>query len=104
MATDPIIAVSGIAAKLAHADGLRDGSAAVAEDLAAAISARFAFLIGLQDDRDIADVLAAEGLGVADFRRLETRITKSGLWKIIDLKQPMIIDDLPRDPVLNFLG
>ena len=61
MATDPIIAVSGIAAKLAHADGLRDGSAAVAEDLAAAISARFAFLIGLQDDRDIADVLAAEG-------------------------------------------
>ena len=104
MAIDPITVVSGIAAKLAHADGLRDGAAAVAVDLAEAISARFAFLIGLQDDRDMADVLAAEGLGVADFRRLETRISKSGLWKIIDMKKPMIIDDLSRDPVLNFLG
>ena len=93
-----------MASKLAHADGLRDGATAIAGGLVAAISARFAFVIGLRDDRDIADVLAAEGLGVADFRRLESRISKSGLWKIIDLRKPMIIDDLPRDPVLTFLG
>jgi Nif-specific regulatory protein len=104
MAANPIGTISGIAAKLAEADGLRDGTSAVVNDLVEALSARFAFVIGLQDDSDMADVLAANGLGVADFRRLESRITKSGLWKIVQLKKPMAIDDLARDTVLNFLA
>ncbi len=104
MRRDSIGAISTIAARLAEADGLRDGTSAVASGLVDALSARFAFVIGLQDDGDIADVLAASGLGVADFRRLEARITKSGLWKIVLLKQPMVIDDLGRDHILNFLA
>lgn len=104
MAVNPITTISGIAAKLAEADGLRDGTSAVAADLLEALSARFAFVIGIQEDDDIADVLAASGLGAADFRRLESRIAKSGLWKIVELKKPMAIDDLARDTVLNFLA
>jgi Nif-specific regulatory protein len=60
--------------------------------------------VGIQDDSDLADVLAATGLGVAVFRRLETRISKSGLWNIVRLRKPMIIDELGRDTVLNFLA
>jgi Nif-specific regulatory protein len=104
MAVNPIATISGIAVKLAEADGLRDGTSAVANDLVEALSARFAFVIGLQEDGDMPDVLAATGLGVADFRRLESRIAKSSLWKIVNLKKPMAIDDLARDTVLNFLA
>jgi Nif-specific regulatory protein len=104
MSVDAIESLSNLASRLAEADGLRNGAAAVSANLAAAMGARFAFVIGLQDDRDVADLLAAEGLGVADFRRLETRISKSGLWRILELKRPMIIDELAKDNILNFLG
>ncbi|CAN5367945.1 hypothetical protein BH20ACI2_BH20ACI2_22080 [soil metagenome] len=104
MPTNVIGAISGIALKLAEADGLRDGTSAVADELVEMLPARFAFVIGVQADGDLADVLAASGLGVADFRRLESRIAKSGLWKIVQLKKPMAIDDLGRDTVLNFLA
>jgi Nif-specific regulatory protein len=104
MSTNVIGAISGIALKLAESDGLRDGTAAAAADLVEMLPARFAFVIGVQEDGDLADVLAASGLGVADFRRLESRIAKSGLWKIVQLKKPMAIDDLGRDTILNFLA
>ena len=48
--------------------------------------------------------LAADGLGVADFRRLESRITKSSLWRILKIATPVAIDDLGLDAVLNFLA
>lgn len=104
MRNDPLGAMSRIAAGMANAEGLRGGASAAAEGLIEALSARLSFVIGIQDDNDMADVLAASGVGVADFRRLEARIAKSGLWKIVQLRKPMIIDDLGRDTVLNFLA
>ena len=104
MPANTINALSEIAVKLTLADGLRGGAEVVAEALVTTWGGRFAFVIGLQDDREIADLLAAHGMGAADFRRVESRIAKSGLWKILEIKRPMIIDDLPRDNVLNFLG
>jgi len=96
--------VTSLAEHLANAEGLRDGASAVAEHLVGALTARFAFVVGLHDDGEMPDVLAAKGLGVADFRRLEERLAKSGLWKMIRIGKPMIIDDLGRDAVLSFLS
>lgn len=104
MRANHIVTISSIAEKLAESDGVRDGTSSVAAGLAEALSARFSFIVGVQDDSDVPDVLAANGLGVADFRRLESRIAKSGLWDIVRLRKPMMIDHVGQDAVLNFLS
>src|SRR6476619_4923321 len=40
----------------------------------------------------------------ADFRRLETRLVKSSLWRILNVSSPFVIDDLADDAILNFLS
>ncbi len=89
---------------LASSDGLRTGTGVVTEQIAKSLSAKIAFVALRRGDSPVADVIAAEGFGAADFRRLESRITKSGLWRILHISSPVAIDDLGQDAVLNFLA
>lgn len=68
------------------------------------IASRFVFVVRRSADSGVADLISACGLQAADFRRLETRLSKSSLWHILQLSKPFVIDDLASDPVLNFLG
>src|ERR1043166_5379023 len=102
MAFDPLRIVNDIASSLASAARLRDGSARAMETLSDGIEANFAFLARPSEDSGVADVVASHGLHAADFRRLEERLPKSGLWLILHAATPFVIDDLTQDPVLNF--
>src|SRR5438270_4659807 len=104
MKIDHIEIIARAAALLADADGVRGGSTAVTTHLARVLSARIAFVALRRGDGDIADIIAAHGLGAADFRRLETRLVKSGLWKILNGSSPFVIDNMADDAVLNFIS
>lgn len=92
------------ATALADSEGLRTGSSIVVGLLARSLSAKIAFIALRRSDSVVADIIAANGLGAADFRRLESRITKSPLWRILNISTPVAIDDLAKDAVLNFLA
>ncbi len=104
MKFDPIETISKAAAELAESGGLRTGSAIVVERICRSLAGQTAFVALGRSDGDIADIIGAHGLGAADFRRLEQRITKSGLWKMLNVSSPFVIDDLAQDAVLNFLA
>lgn len=104
MRVDHVDFIARASASLAEADGIRSGSSSVIENLANAFSASVAFVARRRADREFADILASSGIGAADFRRLETRITKSSLWKIFNSSSPFVIDDLGADPALQFLA
>lgn len=104
MAVDPIRIISRIATALASAASLRDGCSDALDELTQGLGARYAFLARPSPDGGVADVFASHGLHAADFRRLEERLGKSGLWRILSAATPFVIDDLGQDPVLNFLA
>ncbi|MBP6212505.1 MAG: hypothetical protein KA447_05635, partial [Pyrinomonadaceae bacterium] len=104
MKFDRIEFIARAAASLGDAEGIRAGSASVVENLNRVLGGRFAFVVRRRRDSDVAEIIAASGLGAADFRRLEERIAKSNLWKINLIASPFVIDELGQDRVLNFLS
>ncbi len=104
MKVDQVDFIARASSSLADADGIRAGGATVVENLAQAFSGSIAFLARRGGDGDIADILASHGIGAADFRRLETRISKSNLWKMFNASTPFVIDDLGADAILQFLS
>lgn len=104
MKLDHIELITKAADAFAKGTGLRDGSKIVSSAVCRALSAQVAFVVRRRADDGIADLIAAEGLGVADFRRLEDRIAKSSLWRMFDLSMPLAIDDVRSDRALDFLA
>ena len=96
--------ISQAASTLADTEGLRAGCSAIIEIVANDISSRIAFVALGQGDSSVADIVAADGLGAADFRRLEERITKSTVWQIFRLGKPVAIDDVSKDAALEHLA
>jgi len=103
MKFDRIEFIARAASSLSDADGIRAGSGSVIENLSRVLGGRFAF-VARRRDSDVAEIIAASGLGAADFRRLEERISKSNLWKMNQIAEPFVVDELGRDLVLNFLS
>jgi Nif-specific regulatory protein len=96
--------ITGVATTLAESDGPRAGCGQVIASVAKAVSARIAFIVLSGRDHPVADLIAAHGLGAADFRRLETRITKSRLWAVMKIAKPVAIDDARTDPAVEHLA
>lgn len=92
------------AKRLASLSGVRECGEVIVAGLSEAISPTFAFLAAPREDAALAEVLASTGLGAADFRRLESRLSKSSLWSMIIRPQPLFIDELRSDPRLDFLA
>src|SRR5580765_4614883 len=99
MKIDHLEIISWAALSLAEADGVRAGASPLTAHLTKTLSARIAFVALRHGDGEIADIIAAHGLGAADFRRLETRIVKSSLWRILNVSSPFVIDDMANDAV-----
>jgi Nif-specific regulatory protein len=104
MRIDQLDFISKAASTLAESDGLRSGSAIVLEHVSRALSAQISFTALRRSEADYADIVSSRGLGAADFRRLEERIVKASLWRMLEMASPFVIDDLTEDPVLNFLA
>ena len=104
MPPDPLRTVAQVADALASATSLRDACGAATERLNDDLSSRFTFLARPSQDSGVAELVAAKGLHAADYRRLESRLPKSSLWRILSAATPFVIDDLGHDPVLNFLA
>ena len=104
MKIDHIDIISRSAAAFADGGGLRAGAEAAVKHITDGLACNIAFIARSRADGGIADINAAIGLGAADFRRLEERITKSNLWRIFQLESPLAIDNVGVDPVLNFLA
>ncbi|HEY2846562.1 MAG TPA: sigma 54-interacting transcriptional regulator, partial [Pyrinomonadaceae bacterium] len=104
MPRDSLTVVNHAANALASAASLRDGCAAVLQHLSDGLSNSFAIVARPAEDRGLADVIASNGIHAADFRRLETRLPKSGLWRILHAGTPFVIDSLAQDPALNFIA
>lgn len=104
MKADHFEIVTRVATSLAGGGTLRDACDEAIRHISRGLPSRFAFVVRRSSDSGVADLIAACGLQAADFRRLETRLSKSSLWQILQLSKPFVIDDLGSDPVLNFLG
>lgn len=104
MRNGPVDILTRAAALLAEADGLRTGTGLVAEQIARSLSAKIAFMALKRGDSSVADIVAAHGLGAVDFRRLESRIAKSSLWRMLSVSSPFVIDSMAEDAVLGFLA
>lgn len=96
--------ISQTTAAFANADGLRAQTKKAVANLVELLSAEIAFVIRGRADGGVADLVAAAGLGPADFRRLEERVTGSTLWRIFALNTPVAIDDVAADASLKFLA
>jgi Nif-specific regulatory protein len=104
MATDPLKIINQTAAALTSADSLRDNCAAALEIVAGGLSTNLLFIARASQDSGVADLVAYNGLHAADYRRLEDRLPKSPLWRILNANTPFVIDDLSQDVGLNFLA
>ncbi len=104
MRIDPIDTISQAATDLTDSGGLRTGSSLVVERVCRSLSGQTAFVALGRSDGDVCELIGAHGVGAADFHRLEQRITKSGLWRMLNVSSPFVIDDLAQDVVLNFLA
>lgn len=104
MKLDHIDLIAKAAGAFANGSGLRDGAGVVAKTVVRALSADVAFIVRQRADDGVADLVAAEGVGVADFRRLESRIAKSSLWRMFELSKPLAIDNVGIDRALEFLA
>lgn len=104
MRIDQLDFVSKAASTLAESEGIRSGSGIVLEHVSRALSAQIGFTALRRRDGDLADIVSSRGLGAADFRRLEERIVKANIWRMLEMASPFVIDDLAEDPVLNFLA
>lgn len=91
------------AAVFAAETGVRSACSAVVGQVAKALNARVAFF-AMQKSDGLADIVACEGLGASDFRRLETRIVKSSIWRIFSMQQPVAVDDISKEPALDFVS
>jgi len=96
--------ISLAASTLADTEGLRAGCSSIIDIVSNDISSRIAFVALGRGDSSVADIVAADGLGAADFRRLEARITKSTVWQIFRLGKPVAIDDVSNDMALEHLA
>ena len=96
--------ISQAASTLADSEGVRAGCSAIIDIVANDISSRITFVALGRGDSSVADIVAADGLGAADFRRLEARITKSTVWQIFRLSKPVAIDDVAKDTALEHLA
>ncbi|QQS32875.1 MAG: sigma-54-dependent Fis family transcriptional regulator [Acidobacteriota bacterium] len=90
--------------KLASLSGVRECGEAVVAGIEESLSPSFVFLAAPREDTAIAEVIASFGLAAADFRRLESRLSKSSLWSMISRPQPLVIDELRTDARLDFLA
>ncbi|MFN0141020.1 MAG: sigma 54-interacting transcriptional regulator [Pyrinomonadaceae bacterium] len=104
MKVDHFEIITRVAAALAGGGTLRESCGEAIQHMSENLPSRFVFIARRSADSGIADIIAACGLQAADFRRLETRLSKSSLWQILSLSKPFVIDDLANDVVLNFLG
>jgi len=104
MKTDLLSEIATAAAVFTNGDGLRSQASVAAQNLSRILSADISFIARERADGGVADMIAAEGLGPADFRRLEERVTRSALWRIFALGSPVAIDDVGKDAALNFLA
>lgn len=102
--SDRFRALSSTAKRLASLSGIRECGESVASGLSEAISPSFVFVAAPREDAALAEILASCGLAAADFRRLESRLSKSSLWSMISRPQPLVIDELRADPRLDFLA
>jgi len=102
--THLISEIATTAAVFTNGDGLRSQAYVAAQNLSRILSADISFIARGRADGGVADMIAAEGLGPADFRRLEERVTRSALWRIFALGSPVAIDDVGNDSTLNFLA
>lgn len=89
---------------LASISGVRECAEALVAGVEESLLPALAFLAAPREDADLAEVLASSGLAAADFRRLESRLSKSSLWSMLPRPQPLMIDDLRTDPRLDFLA
>lgn len=87
----------------AQETGVRSVCTSVVKHLAAALEARVAFFV-LKKPDGLADIIACEGLGASDFRRLESRIVKSSVWRIFAMRSPVAVDDISRESALDFVA
>lgn len=91
------------AAVFAQETSLRDACSTVVPQFASVVSARVSF-IALRKPDGLADIIACEGLGASDFRRLEARIVKSSIWRIFAMQQPVAVDDISKEAALDFVS
>jgi Nif-specific regulatory protein len=102
---DGLEMIKQTANSLAAGESLRDGCGEALERICDGLpNAQIAFVARASQDRGVADIVASQGLHAADFRRLESRLPASSLWRLFQASTPFVIDDLGRDPVLNFMG
>jgi Nif-specific regulatory protein len=104
MAADPLKIINQTAAAFSSADSLRDGCAAALEIIASGLPTNFVFIARPSQDSGIADLVASSGMHAADYRRLEDRLPRSPLWRILHAETPFVIDDLSQDAALSFLA
>ncbi|MGB7203734.1 MAG: sigma 54-interacting transcriptional regulator [Pyrinomonadaceae bacterium] len=104
MKADHFEIITRVATTFASGGTLRESCGQAILHISQDLPSRFVFVARRSVDSGIADMIAACGLQAADFRRLETRLSKSSLWQILQLSKPLVIDDLANDLVLNFLG
>ena len=103
MKTDDATFLSDVIAAFAVESGIRDIASDVVKIIARSLAPRVAFIALAKSDGS-SDVLASHGLGASDFRRLETRVIKSTVWKIFSLRQPIAVDDLSADAAMSFIS
>lgn len=104
MRIDHLDFVAKAASTLTESDGIRSGSSIVLEHVSRALGAQIGFTALRGREGDLAEIVSSRGLGAADFRRLEERIVKSSLWRILGMSSPLVIDDLAMEPVLSFMA
>ncbi|MFZ1700412.1 MAG: sigma 54-interacting transcriptional regulator [Pyrinomonadaceae bacterium] len=102
MALDHLEVVSRFTAIIAESRGARTDCQQIVDELTQHLDVVYGFVCIEAAETERLDVLAASGLDVNDFRRLDARAGASALIRIFDLTEPtyLLVND---EPSLDFL-
>ena len=103
MSFDTLDAISKISDSLATSAGSASNLNLVMELISSEAGAAAGFVLLLQPETEKLVPVASHGLGVSDFRRLETRSDSSILRKVFDESTQLFVKDVASEPTLDFL-
>ncbi len=96
--------IERIVVKLNDSNAPKSAFSAVLDILAESAGIKRSCLLIYQPDAERLSMVAAKGLGIDEFRRVEASITKSALLSAFAAGERRVVDDPGADPALRFLS
>src|SRR4051794_9863165 len=103
MSENPLDLISRLALVAAEPRGLRSDCQSIVDEIQRGVRPLYSFIFILDQEGESVRVVASAGLDATTFRRLESRIERTALTRLFELREMtrLLVND---EPTLDFLA